>query len=399
MGYEQIAQELGITKRVAHKWGQAIKGGRSLEPRMGRPRCGALGSFDKRIAEAIDRFRPGAVGWGANTLRVELVLASSLSDLRKPSARSIDRYLGAKKRVRVKSPPVSPLPQEKAVFAGRCHDVWQMDAEGNKMVDGVGMVCPVNIGDVFSKAYIAAYPFKLPGNFSHLNRGNYQFVLRIAFMEFGLCRHLQLDHESAFYDNNNATPYPKPLHLWLVGLGIDVFFTPKGKPFRQGAVERKHQTVHGQVCAGREYSDQAALFAACQERRHRLNQHIPCRTLGGKSPFEVCPEAAETQRPYSPETEEDLFDPKRIEDFLAQIKPWYRTVFENNNLSLGGMNYYLKNARPNSTVQIKFDPCTKQFHCSDADQNFIGFLKPKGISFKELSGQLDDFKDGVRSKS
>jgi hypothetical protein len=389
MPYKSIAEDLGISLRCAHKWGQVMKRGGLLEPPMGRPRRGVLGSFPPRIAEAVDRMRPGVGGWGSRTLRVELEHDPALCGLRLPSARSIDNYLKAQKRVR-SNWHAEPLPSEPVVQSRGPHDVWQLDAEGNKRVKGVGVVSMVNIGDTFSKVYVSTYPVKLAGNFNHLTKEHYQFALRLGFVEFGRCNHLQLDHESVFYDNTSTSPYPTPLHLWLLGLGVPATFTPKAKPFKQGGVERKHRTMHQQVCEGREFAGHAELFAMCQQRRKRLNNDIPCRTLGNRPPLKVFPEAARPAKPYLPGNEEDYFDTKRIYDYL-QDGQWSRTVVSNKSFSLGNQQYYLNHAVPNSTIQIKFDPSTKMFDCRDANGKLVGNLKPKGISFKELCGDLEGF--------
>lgn len=387
--YKKIAEQLGITLRAARKWGQAIKRGGLLEPPMGRPKRGVFGTFSPQVSKSIDKMRPGAEGWGAKTLRVELEQDPSLSGQKLPSVRSIDNYLKAQKRVRANW-HAEPLPSEPVVPSSGPHDVWQLDAEGNKRVKGVGVVSMVNIGDTFTKTYVGSYPVQLGGNFNHLTKEHYQFVLRLSFREFGLCNRLQLDHESIFYDNTCTTPYPTPFHLWLLGLGVPPAFTPKAKPFKQGGVERKHRTMHQQVCAGREFRGHAELFAMCQQRRKRLNNDIPCRTLGNSPPLKRFPEAARSSRPYLADTEDELFDVKRIYDYL-ETGHWNRTVVSNKSFSLGSQQYYLNQAAPNSTLLVKFDPGTKMFACSDANGKLLGTVQPKGISFKELCGDLQAF--------
>lgn len=282
------------------------------------------------------------------------------------------------------------LSSEPCVVASASHDVWQMDAEGNKLVESVGMISFINIKDIFSKTYVGCWPCLLPGNFNHLTKKHYQWVLRLAFWEWGLCNKLQVDHESIFYENTTKTPFPTPFHLWALGIGIPLCFTPGGKPFKQGTVEKSHQTMHTQVCAGRTYPDFDALFLSCQQRRQRLNYHIPCRTLNKKTPFEVFPEIKQPIRAYDPQNEENLFDPARIYDYLDGGK-WYRKVGSSKTFTLGAKQYSLKNAMPNTDVIITFDRLDKCFHCMDADGRYIAKLPPKGLSFKELSGNLEDF--------
>ncbi len=128
-----------------------------------------------------------------------------------------------------------------------------MDAEGNKKVAGLGTVCMINLKDVFSKTYVGCLPLVFEKSCNHPQKAHYQRLMRLAFLEFGMNRHLQVDHESVFFDNQSASPFPTELHLWLTGLGIEVCYRPKGKPQKQGMVERSHQTMHQQVVAGQTF--------------------------------------------------------------------------------------------------------------------------------------------------
>lgn len=356
---------------------------------MGPPRSGVLGWFSLEIKSAIDNYRPGKEGWGAGTIAVELELETQFSLLPKPSVRSINRYLKSTQKIRAYW-KAEKLPEEPVIFSSYAHDVWQMDAEGNKRVEGVGTVSTINLKDTFSKTYVTSYPCSLAGNFNHPKKEDYQCALRLGFLEFGRCNRLQLDHESIYYENTNATPFPTPFHLWVLSMGISISFTPKAKPYKQGAVERKHRTMHQQTCAGRAFNNWADLFAFCQQRRHRLNHHIPCRMLAGKAPLQVFPEAINSDKPYDPRREEEYFDLGRIYEYLAQGR-WIRAVTAQRTFCLGARTYALKEATPNTSVVITFDPLSKDFLCSTVDGALIQHLQPKGLSFKELCGNLEGF--------
>ncbi len=356
---------------------------------LGRPRRGCLGTFDAAIGEAIERFRPGRGGWGAGTIHTELKLSAGLSNLPLPGVRTIHRYLKSRQRTRAYR-QVVPLASAPAYPAVCAHDVWQLDAEGNKTVRGLGTVCMINVKDTFSKTYVSTYPWVFAGKSNHPKKEHYQWVLRLGFLEFGLCQRLQVDHESIYYENSHETPFPTPFHLWALGLDIPLCFTPRAKPFRQGAVEREHQTMHRQVCADQNYATQPALFEACQIRRQRLNYHIPCRMLDQKAPLQAFPEAARTSRRYDPRQEEEAFDLWRIYEYLAHGR-WIRHITRQKTFSLGAHTYRLPLARPNSEVIITFNLSSKAFQCADADQHQIAEIKPKGLSFKELCGNLEEF--------
>jgi hypothetical protein len=360
-----------------------------MEPLMGRPKSGVLGSFAPEIAAAINKLRPGKEGWGASTIKAELKIDPKLSAFRVPSVRSINHQLKSTHKIRAYWKEAK-LPEEPVVFSSHPHDVWQMDAEGNKAVPNVGTVSTINIKDTYSKAYISSYPCALAGNFNHPKKEHYQWALRLGMLEFSRCGHLQVDHESIYYENTSKTPYPTPFHLWALGMDIPLSFTPKGKPYKQGAVERGHQTMHLQVCSGRTHESWEGLFAFSQQRRRMLNYHIPCRMLDNEAPLRAFPEAAQGGRPYDPQHEEDYFDLARIYDYLAQGR-WVRAVSAQRTFSLGAQSYSLKQAVPNTTAVITLDRASKTFQCKTPQGVLIGQLQPKGISFKELCGNLEDF--------
>ncbi|MCB9350717.1 MAG: hypothetical protein H6573_24895 [Lewinellaceae bacterium] len=107
----------------------------------------------------IDELRPGVGGWGAITLRVELGLDLSLAGTA-PSQRALHQPLSKRqKRVRPYRQPLI-APDTQLVIGQHPHDVWQMDAEGNKQAAGIGTVCVVNVKDTFSKTYVQSYPFR-----------------------------------------------------------------------------------------------------------------------------------------------------------------------------------------------------------------------------------------------
>jgi hypothetical protein len=128
--YQQIADSLGLTRRVVLKWGQKVKKNASLCPVMGRAKSGLLSSFSPLITEAINIYRPGSEGWSAEVIAVELSLDARFTDIPQPSVSSIHKYLskrGKSKRQTKHSllPVSSDIP-----ISTRPHKLWQMDSEG-----------------------------------------------------------------------------------------------------------------------------------------------------------------------------------------------------------------------------------------------------------------------------
>ena len=58
--------------------------------------------------------------------------------------------------------------------------------------------------------------------------------------------------------------------------------------------------------------------------------------------------------------------------------------------------YYLSGSIPKTELEITFDVNEKKFKCCNADGKPIGLLQPKGLSFKELAQNHEDFKKWVK---
>lgn len=366
-----------------------------MEPKMGRPKSGHLSSFDNSIRSKIDQYRPQKEGWSALTIEVELGLEPKLRQLDKPSVSSIHRYLKSSGKIKPRARRVE-LPVRPCACAAHPHDLWQLDAKGNEKAQGLGTVSMINIKDVDSKSYISTYPCVFLKPSSHPTTAHYQTALRMGWMEFGMNKRLQVDHESIFHENSSASPFPTSFHLWLIGLGIELCFTPKGKPQKQGIVEKSHQTIQTQVMAGKTYEDERSLILACQKRRQRLNYHIPSKATSNLPPLKADPEAQSSDRHYQPQHEKALFKLDLIYKYLREGK-WFRRVASSKTIHLGGQVYYLSKAIPKTELEIFFDQEHRKFKCFNADGELIGEVEPKGLSFKELAKNLDEFKVWVKN--
>lgn len=363
---------------------------------MGRPRKGVLSSFGSAIRTYIDKYRPSALGWSAKTISVELSLEDSLSGQAQPSSSSISRYLRHTKRTKRyrKGRDIAPSVFIKTTQA---HEVWQLDAEGTKSVLGVGWVSLINIKDIESKAFIMSYPCCVKTANNLPKTMDYQWALRLAFMEWGMPLCLQTDHGSVFFDNKSTSSFPTTLYLWLLGLGIDVLFTPIGKPQKQGLVERSHQTFDGQLTPGVCLNTPEQLFDFSQNRRQRLNLHIPSSTSQNRPPLVNRPDACINTRHYEPQHEAQIFDTNRIQNYL-ESQTWFRLVAHNKKFSIGGQLYHLPSAKPNSEITIKYNKKLDGFDCFEADGKILDFCPAKNLNFKELAGDLHAFNTWIKGR-
>jgi hypothetical protein len=283
----------------------------------------------------------------------------------------------------------SELPQPASSAAQRPHDQWEVDAEGATLVPGVGRVSVINLCDVYSKVKVISYACLVgKPRAGKPTSADYQLVCRLAFLRWGRPQRLASDRDSAFYDNASASPYPTRLHLWLIGLGVDLVFGQPNRPTERATDERFHQTMRSQALQGCTFADWFELQATLDERLDFLNWELPCRTLGNQPPLVAYPEAVFSGRLYHPELETDLLDLPRIYDYLAAGR-WFRRVATVGQVSLGDYRYGLGVAWGKQTVEITFDPHDQHFCFQSEDDSQTRRLPARGLTKSALMGELD----------
>jgi len=209
-------------------------------------------------------------------------------------------------------------------------------------VPDIGVITLVNLIDRFSRVKILSYPFRLGEKQAsrHLDTADYQLVLRLAFTEWGLPDRLLVDRDSVFYDNNSKSPFPTRLQLWLLVLGVSLIVGPPNRPTDRAGTERSHQTWAQQALVGQRYDTVEDLRITLMERRHFLDEWLPCATLGDVPPLKACPEARKPRRGYRPEQEAGLIDVSRVYAYLSQGQ-WFRRASNIGGIALGGKVYAL----------------------------------------------------------
>lgn len=252
----EIAAEMGLSVWTVRKWRRKYQweGRSGLVSRMGRPATGALGQFPLEVRDAVREMREEHSGWGPLTIRTELENDPCFTGKKLPSRSRIAAFLNQEGLTR-KYERHSELPQPPTGDPQRAHKEWEVDAQGVIEIPNLGSVSIINIGDLFSRLKVDSFPCL---DTSHPNTLDYQLVLRRAFARYGLPERISLDHDSVFYDNASASPYPTALHLWLIALGIEVRFIEKRPPAEHSVIERTHQTVTQQAIAGQDFADGSA---------------------------------------------------------------------------------------------------------------------------------------------
>ena len=382
----QIAMVMNRPVWTVRKWRRKYqRQGRSgLTSHMGRPCSGALGQFSLKLRNTVRQMREHHPGWGPLTIRTELEDDRRLKGMRLPSRARIAAFLKQEKLTR-KYERHSELPQPQAVEPERAHQEWEVDAQGVIKVAELGSVSIINIKDLFSRLKVDSLACL---NSSHPTTFDYQLVMRRAFLRYGLPQRISLDHDSVFYDNVSASPYPTTLQLWLIALAVEVRFIEQRPPAEHSVIERAHQTVNQQAIAGQTFVDGAALQQSLSDRLDFLNLRFPSRALNGQPPLVACPQAQHSGRPYRPEWEKDMLDMQRIYDYLAQGR-WFRRTSTHGQFSLGAFRYNLGKSRSNQTLEITFDGQTRQLICLLADGSQQVRLAVQGLTKAALMGELN----------
>jgi len=382
----EIAAALNLSVWTVRKWRRRYqRDGRSgLVSRLGRPPTGALGQFPLEMRATIRDLRTDHPGWGPLTLWTELADTPRFTGLRLPSRSRIAAFLKQENRTR-QYERHSELPQTPAGAPQQAHEEWEVDAQGVIKIAGLGAVSIINICDLVSRVKVASWPCL---NTSHPSTQDYQLALRYGFAQYGLPAWASLDHDSVFYDNTSASPFPTTFHLWLIALGIDVRFITQPPPAEHSVIERAHQTVAHQAIQGQVFTDGPALQLRLAERLEFLNTRLPSRSLGDQPPLDAYPEARHSGRPYRLEWEEALLDMQRVYDYLAQGR-WFRRTTGVGQFSVGAQRYGLGRAWANQMLEITLDSQTGELICLAEDGQQEIRRPIKGLTKSDLMGELN----------
>lgn len=360
----------------------AFKKGHPLESKMGRPFQGSLSTFLPSMAEAIKEIRTQHSGWGADSILEELQTQYLFKE-HLPSKSSVNRYLSEQGLIErgLKS---NPLPSSPACTKSKLkvHDQWEMDAKGPIADTGIGHCAPINIKDRKSKLHCISFPVVVKHKRSQPKTVNYYWALRLAFEKWGLPKSIRVDHDSVFHENNSSSPFPKNIHLWLIGLGVEFCFIKHKPPIENAIIERSHQTIYKQVYKGCKYDCWKDLRKYSDYRVEKLNRKLPNEQ---QAPLGKYPKAKHSKRVYTLENEADMVDLRKVHKYLAKGK-WFRAVSQSKTVSLGGNIYYLKKAIPKKQIKITFCNRRKKLMFHDVNEQILDIQPIKGINKESLMG-------------
>ncbi len=154
----EIAEHTGWSYSTVRKWLRRGRQGREhLESTMGRPAQGVLSSYPARVRRTIRAWREAHPGWGAKTLRHELLENDSFLPKEVPSQPRIARFLRVEGFTR-RYEPHRQLPDSSRREATAPHIEWEMDAKGHQIIPDIGVTAFIHLNDRFSHSRLAAYP-------------------------------------------------------------------------------------------------------------------------------------------------------------------------------------------------------------------------------------------------
>ncbi len=361
--YQAIADQTGLGFWTVRKWVRRAKqdGLAGLLTHFGRPASGPMADFDPLVRYVALRLKRQHMTWGAAYVVKKMTEHPLLKDEKLPEATSVWRYwrlFGS--RLRTKRHPV----EDKLPRSGVAHGVWQLDAKESVPIPGVGATTFNQARDEFGRVTVMhrIHPAEKPDQrIVKLDAAQIQQDCRVAFTQWGLPDAIQTDRASIFVDAD-PSPFPTPLTLWWVGLGIEHRLIPRHTPKRNGSVERAHRTLNERSLIGQQFGSAAELQSQVDADWQELNGECPSRACGcgGQPPLLAHPELLIARRPYRPEWEQELFALQRVQSYLAG-QTWTRSVSQNGQVSLGGTHYGLGRSWAGQTVTVSFDADGCQF--------------------------------------
>ena len=384
---QEIAKELSCSYETARKWWRQKRDKRESQPR-GRPQHGILSTFPEQLRIAAIEIKKSHPGWGAPNVLIEL--GTILPDLkgRLPSRARLCALFQSECPSSVQPHEPRAYPEKALEPVRRPHERWQMDAKEGVRVGAKDYANILDIRDPIGALVIESRAFltSTEKRWRKINLPEIQGALRLAFEKWGMPLEVQTDHEAVYVGSSDHN-FPSPFTLWLVGLGIDHVTSRTHRPTDQAQCERLHRTLADMAWRDQKIENLEELQRALDKHAHRYNEELPVQAAqcAGQPPLVAHPEARCSGRLYHPAFEWDLFDMKRVEQFLS-AKVWVRKVTGNGVVSFGNHHYYVGRAFIGQSVSGQFIPETRVFRICAADGTFLRDLPAIGLTKTDLIG-------------
>ncbi len=200
-----------------------------------------------------------------------------------------------------------------------------------------------------SRERCSAPGFSPQGSFPAVPPAQVQEHFRCQFARWGLPRRVRVDNGNPW---GNFNDLPTALALWLIGLGVDVWWNDPGHPEQNPKVERAQGT-------GKRWAEpqQCRAVAELQARFDQADgiQRERYPAVGGRSRLEAFPELQRVQRRYTRSWEQRHWDLGRVADHLAEYTG-VRQVTRSGYTSVYDVHYYVGRVYRGQSVYVEFDP-------------------------------------------
>lgn len=316
-----LCREYGISRQTGHKWLKRYKehGYEGLDEESRRPASTPLATGEDIVA-ALLALRADHPRWGPKKLVV--VLRRTFGELT-PSEQTVHRILRrfGQTRLRRKKRGLSVVERAPDATAAASNDIWTIDFKGWWRSEDGTRCEPLTIRDAFSR-------FVLTVKLLERSTGDrVRLAMHRLFRRHGVPKAIQCDNGSPFISAQSAAGLTK-LSAWWVSLGIVVVRSRPACPQDNGAHERMHADIAGDL-----QIDPAATFAlqqrACDRWVKVFNYVRPHEALGGKTPVERYVSAPS----------------KVCATMYAYPDGWIRrSVGKNGSIRIGGEDYFVSTA-------------------------------------------------------
>lgn len=182
--------------------------------------------------------------------------------------------------------------------------------------------------------------------------------MRRDFRRWGRPKALRVDNGTPWGSKGDL---PTDLALWLVGLGVAVYYNPARRPQDNGVVERM-QGVAKAWCEPHTCASAAELQQRLEQMDHIQRAEYP--RYQGRSRLAAHPALAHSGQSYSQAWERQHWCVQKVLEHLAGYAV-PRRVSKKGMLSIYDRTYYVGVQHGGDVVWVTFDPVAQEWVAAD----------------------------------
>lgn len=385
----ELAQKYHCSESCVRRWWRVgrdhgVDGLHKL--RCARPGTGVLSQFDQIVVEQALRLKKLHPKRGATRILHDLDSEPVLTGHTLPKRSSLAEFFHQRCPELLLSYHRQPAPPPQAHHV---HELWQMDGKEHVALQDGTIATVLDVREPVACIFLGsfAHAVQTEKHWRKLTLRETQDALRTVFTEFGLPVGVQTDREN-LYGRPASEAFPTLFTLWLVGLGIQHYFSRPNQPTDQPQVERGHRTLFDWMAQPDPIANLGALQTDLDTARYKHNAVLPSQAgdCQGGIPLQVHPEVFQVQRPYHRTAELSLFSLARVDQFLSQFT-WQYKVSAVGQIAIHDYQYGVGSPQAGKTIDVRFDPRTREFIFSDAQTTQeVKRHSPRGLDVSTITG-------------